>query len=510
MNALPDGGRSLGGPTPATARLAVLGLSHEANTFSPGRIDADRLAALTRRGPEIIREHMGANTIVAGYLDAAERGGVDLVPLIFASTTPSGPFTPDAFDAYVDEMCHLLELHGPWDGVLLALHGAAVAAHVDDADGEILRRVRDQVGNVPVGVTLDLHANVSARMVAHSDVLITFRTNPHVDARDRGRDVAELVIRAARGESRPTTALTQVPAAIDILRQHTTEEPMASLTSQAAQLVDTDPRVLGASVAEGFPYADVEEMGLSVVVVTEDDLALAKQLADDLAREVWSRRAELIGTAPSPAEAVRAADDARVGPVLLLDVGDNVGGGSPGDSVVLLREIQDQGVAGALSIVQDPDAAGACHAAGLGAHIVLDIGGRAIAETGPPLRVAGVVRALHDGPFEDTGRTHAGQRAFDTGPTALVAYDDDCLVIVTSRPEIPSGLAQPRVLGVEPTERRIIIGKGVQSPLAGYADIVTEVIRVDTPGVTAANLHHLKHRNRRVPLFPYETIEEYA
>lgn len=486
-------------------RLAALGLSHEANTFNPTGVR--RLDDVTLHGAELSRRHAAARSTLSGYLAAADED-VAVVPLVFARTTPAGPIAAQAFDPLVEEMVTLLHRHGPWDGVLLALHGAAVAQNHPDADGEVLRQVRDAVGkDVPIGVSLDLHANVSPRMAGYADVMNTYQTNPHIDARERAAEVADLVVRTVRGQIRPTLALTQVPAVVDILRQLTSDPPMRDLL-KAAQEVAAQPGVLSTSVVEGFPYADVAEMGMSTLVVTDGDPDRAQRHADELAVQVWDRRRDLAGSAPTPAEAVRRALATDTGPVLLLDVGDNVGGGSPGDSVVLLAEAQHQRLPGLLSIVQDPAAAASCHDVGIGGRVHLEVGGRLVPETGPPFPVEGTVLALHPGPFEEPGATHGGQRFFDTGPTALVQYDQDCLLVLTSRAEIPSGLGTVQRLGVDPTRRRAIIGKGVQSPLAGYGPIAAEIIRVDTPGITSADLGRLTYRHRRRPLYPFEAFPE--
>jgi microcystin degradation protein MlrC len=489
-------------------RLGVLGLSLEANSFSPELAGPADIAARRVEGAALAERYRGSRSVMAGYLSVEDDPEVDVIPLLYAGLTPTGPFRRDAFEPFVEELCAQLSEHGPWDGVLLSVHGAAVAEHLQDADGEIMRRVREAIGTTLLGVTLDMHANVSPLMAAQADVISAFQTNPHVDAFERSRLVAELIVSAARGTVRPRTMLTQVPAAIDILRQHTGSEPMASLTALAADRVAQDQRLLDASILEGFPYSDVEKMGMSVLVVADDDPDLAQQVSDEIAAAVWERRREFIGQAPTPAEAISDAMTATSTPVLLLDVGDNIGGGGTGDSVVLITEAHRQGARGVLSIVQDPDSAAACHAAGVGAQVDLELGGHRLAGTGPPFTVTATVKALHDGPFEDHGPTHGGGSSFDTGKTALIEYDQDCRAVITSVLELPSGLAQPRVLGAEPTEARIIIGKGVQSPLAGYGPIAASVQRVDTPGVTAANLLRLHHQNRRRPLFPYENTEE--
>ena len=211
-----------------------------------------------------------------------------------------------------------------------------MAKGTPDVHGYLLRRFREVAGpGTPIGAALDLHANISATMAEHADVLVTYRTNPHVDAYERAVDVARLIAGAARGDIRPTMTFEQVPAAINILCQNTGSPPMDGIIADLETCLD-DPGVLTASVAEGYPYADVTEMGMSVIVVTDDDPGGAATSARQLAARVWARRGEFDRRAPGAAEALRQACDDPGGPLLLLDVGDNIGGGSPGDSVDIL------------------------------------------------------------------------------------------------------------------------------------------------------------------------------
>lgn len=486
------------------SRLALLGLNHETNTFSPVSTTlADFATDGILRSTAILDRHATAHTSVAGLLTAAGPD-VDVVPLLYASMTPSGLITDEAFEALVGEMIDLLIAGGPWDGVLLALHGAAVTAAYPDADGEVLRRVRAVVGpDTPVGAVLDMHANVSPEMAAAADVLVAFWTNPHVDARERGVDCADLVVRAARGAIAPVLALEQVPAVINIVRQSTRESPMRELVEHAVRSMD-EPGILSVSVVEGYPYADVPEMGMSVLVVADGDRRLAARVAADLGRRVWHERDAFDGHIPAPGPAIRAALTGPPGPAVLFDVGDNVGGGGTGDSTVLLAAALAGGASRLVITIFDPAAVAVCVAAGPGAALRLEIGGRMAAGGPGPVVTDGTVRCLTDGRFEEPAPTHGGYRFFDAGPTAVFELPGDNLVVLTSRPILPTSLRQLRSVGIEPMEQRLLVAKGVVSPRAAYEPIASVMILVDTPGVTTANLGQFTYRHRRTPLFPFE------
>lgn len=493
-------------------RLAVLGLSHEANSFATRLVDRAMVGACgLLRGQTILARHAGGSSTMAGYLSIAELPGVELVPLVSSMLVPAGPFTRGCYETCAQELLEALSEHGPFDGVLADLHGAAVAEHLADVDGELLRRMRELLGTgVPIGVSLDLHANISAQMCQFATVLNCYRTNPHVDAHLVAREIAELVIRTARGQIRPTMAFEPLPAVINMLCQNTDTEPMTSILHDLQEVRNT-PGVLSASVAQGYPYGDVPELGMSVVVVTDDDPKGAARHALRLAEQVWARRADFTNTAPDADQAIAqaVAAEATRTPVLLLDVGDNIGGGAPGDSVVLLQAARRAGLQSLLIIVADPGAAADCHAAGTGARLTLSVGGHTDPETGPPVHASATVLALHDGLYRTAGPVHAGMRDFDAGPSAAVRLDTGQTVILTSRPTLPLSPDQLTTLGLRPQEFSAIVAKGVNSPLAGYGPHVAQTLLVDTPGVTGADLSRFIYRHRRRPLFPFEPDAPY-
>jgi microcystin degradation protein MlrC len=266
------------------------------------------------------------------------------------------------------------------------------------------------------------------------------------------------------------------------------------------------PGILSATVAEGFPYADVAEMGMSVVVVSDGDAGLGERVAADLARAVWDRRDEFDGTAPTADAAVTAVLNGATTPVLLLDVGDNIGGGSGGDSVVILDAARRAGLASLLTIVADAAAVETCERAGCGASPRLAIGGRSSASYGPPVEASGVVLGFDDGVLVSGERSHAGMNHLDAGRSAAVRLDTGQTVILTSKVAPPFNIEQVTRFGLDPAAFDAIVAKGVHSPLATYLPYVADAIFVDTPGPTAANLRGFDYERRRRPLFPFEAV----
>lgn len=489
-------------------RIATLGLVHEANTFSPILADHrlyDDGGVL--RGEEIVGQHATAATTMGGFLAAGRWPNVTVDPLVFAYVNPIGPITREVFDQIVGEMLERLESRGPWDAVLLALHGAAVAEHIHDADGEIARQVRETAGpDVPVGATLDLHANISRRLVEALTVTTVYQTNPHVDAFEQASTCAELIVRTARGEIAPKQALVEVPVVVNIARQDTSERPMAGLIAAAADAAKR-PGMLWAGVVEGFPYADVPHMGMSCVAIHDGDRAVATSAAAELAAEVWSCRDDLQARGLSVAEALDIARREPHGPVVLLDVGDNIGGGAPGDSTEILAAAVRGGIRSLVQTLWDPESVRRCVAAGAGAQVTLTVGACHPHSAGRPVPVAGRVRRLSDGRFEDPTPTHGGLRFHDMGLTAVVDTTDGHTLVLTSKQTMNSSLRQLLSVGIDPEWFQVIVAKGVNSPRAAYGPIASRMLVVDTEGITAMDLGSFTYRNRRKPLYPFEPAD---
>jgi microcystin degradation protein MlrC len=487
-------------------RLAIVGFSHEANTFAPGQatLQAWEEAGI-HTGVQIRDTYATSESTLAGFFAyEAEDPNVEVVPLVFSWITPTGASTTEAFEHLTGRMIDALKASGPFDGVLLPQHGAAVADNFPDADGEFIRRVREVVGDhVPVGVTLDMHANISGQMIAHAHVVTVFQTNPHIDAAKQGLACARLIGRTIAGEINPTMALAAPPLVINILKQGTGDDPMTSLLAIAREQ-EQRPGVLSVSVVEGFPYADVAEMGMTFLVITDDDPALAQEVARTMAEAAWGMREEFLGDAPNVDDALTAAAAAAAGPVVVLDMGDNVGGGSPGDSTHLLHAARRLGVTGMAMSIYDADAAPQCVAAGVAGRVRLTVGGKTDDRHGPPFPITGEVIAVADGRFEDPTPTHGGARFYDLGASAGVRTDDGFLLAIHACPTGTRSQDQFRIVGIEPTNTDIIAAKGVHSPRAAFEPIATQLIWANTPGATSADLSTFAYSHRRRPMFGYE------
>ena len=339
-------------------------------------------------------------------------------------------------------------------------------------------------------------------MAEASDALVAYRTYPHIDQRARGRKAAEIAFRAASGVAWPTQALSKPPLLIHLLAQETDREPMRGLLTGLDEL-DRTPGVLDASLLAGFPYADVAATGPSCVVVTDDDRGLAESLAEGMAGRLWALRSRLTAAPPGPAEAVARALAATARPVVLVDLGDNIGGGSAADSTVLMHELLRQGATGSVVVLYDPEAVQACARAGIGQAVDLHAGGK-VDRNAPPLSVSGRVRMVHDGSYIESEPRHGGIRKNDQGLTAVVELAGENLVVLNSLRHPPFSLGQLTSLGIRPETARVLIVKAAVAYKAAYAPIAGTIIEVDTPGLTASNPSRFTYRNIRRPILPLD------
>jgi microcystin degradation protein MlrC len=487
-------------------RVGIVALQHESNTFfgTPTTMaDFEKGALLTGKD---IRAHYGeSHHEVGGFFAGLEAQDIEPVGVFLAWATPGGIVAARTLEDLLAAMLGALKAAGQLDGVLVAPHGAGVAENARDMDGAWLRELRSRVGpRMPIIGTLDLHANLSETMVRATNALVAYRTNPHLDQRERGIEAARLMARVLRGQIRPTQTAAYPPLAINIERQSTASSPCRECFDALGD-IRADQRVLAASLLLGFPYADVREMGTSVLVVTDDDPDLAQRLADDFAEYLRLRRHDFVGKLVSVDTAIEQAAAARP-PVCLLDMGDNVGAGSPADGTVLLEALVNRGVGKAFVSLCDPVAVERAVAAGIGAKLELPLGATTDQRHGKPFAASVRVRGIYNGKFNEPEARHGGRTDYDMGTTVVLELSGGQTVMVMSRRVAPVSLHQLTSCHVEPGAFQVIVAKGVHSPVAAYAAVCPTMVRVNTPGVTTADLGQLSFQNRRKPMFPFEEI----
>src|SRR5918994_171290 len=403
-------------------RVAAAQIAHETSVFSAVKTDLAAFEASgVHLGPAVIEIARETNSEFCGFVTGAEAQGFELVPLLAVWATPSGLVTAEAIEyltGLLGDGLRRAMTEGLLDGILLALHGAMVTEIDDDGDGYVLQTVREIVGpDVPVVATLDLHANISPRMVELAEVLIGYDTYPHIDMAERAEEATAVLARLMRGEIRPTPVLRKPPMLPASQRMTTGRMPMRALMERA-HVIEEDPRVINVTIAGGFPLGDNADAGFGVVVTTNDDPDLAAELANELATEAWSLRDGFLGGVASfehAAELINSLDSEEdvnmpvSGPLVLVDIADNPWSGGPGDSVELLRFLFAQRVDGAaVALVRDPEVVQEAIAAGPGGKIAVDLGGKSERLHGDPPPVRAHVKLLSDGRYVNDGPMMAG------------------------------------------------------------------------------------------------------
>ena len=483
------------------ARIAIGGFQHETNTFSPVPASLadfetpDAWPGLTRGGA-MLEAVAGINLPVAGFVQEARSLHHELVPLTWCSAQPSGRVTRDAYEHVSALLLDDLQHAGSVDGVYLDLHGAMVAEHIDDADGELLRRVRTLVGpDVPIVASLDYHANVSALMAHASTALVSYRTYPHVDMAECGAQAA-LVLHDLLGRPRPAIALEQVDFLMPLTSQSTLVEPMRSLMDQARRLQQSP--LLSVCLTPGFPAADVVDCGAAAYACGYSDDATREAVAN-IACEVRAREhkfaLELYSIEQAIAETTKHAAP-RGRPIILADTQDNPGGGGNADTMSLIKALVASNSRAVLAgVICDPEAAARAHAAGEGALVELQLGARAGTTGETPLAARYKVIALGDGRFTGTGPFYRGGR-FELGPMALLEVGG-VHIAVASRKQQAADQAMFRHVRAEPAEYAVLALKSSVHFRADFGPIASRILVVEAPGPNIADPAKLPFRKLR-------------
>jgi microcystin degradation protein MlrC len=493
-------------PTPG-ARIFVAGFHHETNTFAPSPADwaAFECGAgypAYARGEAMLQRLEGGSLAVGGFVQAARQQGWVLRPSVWAGAMPSNRITVGAFERLCTEIVEDLQ-HEDVDAIYLDLHGAAVAEHVDDAEGELLRRIRTVVGpRLPIVASLDLHANVTGTMLRLASAMTAYRTYPHVDMRETGARAAGMLAERLAAQANDGAAAERhthserVPFLLPLNMQCTLMEPAASVM-RLLQRLEAEHGV-ELSFAMGFSAADFAECG-PVLFGHGLDAGRVQQAVRDLYDEVVVRRRaqwamELLSPADAVERAIVLAADASA-PVVIADTQDNPGAGGDSNTTGLLHALV-QARAGrrlqgrvALGLLFDPAAAAAACAAGVGAHLPLSLG-RAVPTwdgtlTDPPLQAQATVRAVSDGVLALHGPMTAGT-TMTLGPCACVEVEGIHVLLASAKAQMLD-LDLYRFLGVEPAAMKLLVNKSSVHFRAAFAPIAAHILVAKAPGPMAAD-----------------------
>ncbi|MFN3172329.1 MAG: M81 family metallopeptidase [Hyphomicrobiales bacterium] len=478
-------------------------ISHETNTFNirPTTLQSFRDHYLLD-GEAAVASRGAKNTVLAGMLDAARDHGWDVTHTISAAAGPGGRVTRDAFDTLVTPLTDAAQ--GNWDGVFLMLHGAMVTDFCEDGEGEILHRLRALVGpDLPIAVTLDPHANVTAAMCALAQILVSYTTYPHVDLRSTGRRAAELLQRTMLGDVKPETLRAHRPMLEEANGGRTDIGPMIDRHA-LARAFEMRKGVYAISINGAFPCADIAEVGPTVLITCEGDPVAHQAIIEEIAEDIWDKRHEALNSYLSVEDTAAIARDwnGAAGPLVIADYADNPGSGAYGDGTSLLAALLAAGVSDACyGPMIDAEAAEMLQAVPVGETTILSVGGKTAPEFGGgPLELTGTVMWSGDGRVVGNGPMLGGlERSFGTS-TVLRVQGIDILIVSIAHQILD--LAQFQTFGIDPIKARVVALKSMQHFRAAFAPIAGRIIVCDSGALCTTNYAALPYENVPRPTFP--------
>lgn len=492
-------------------RVLLAQIMHETNTFSilPTDEEAYRRRYLVKGAP-ILTQFRDTATELGGFIDAAEEYGWEPVPAIAANATPSGKVTGPTWEMLKSAVLDAVGAHAPIDGVCLAMHGAMVTQTEDDAEGALLAALREALGpDVPIALTLDLHANVSDRMAENADFIIAYHTYPHIDQYERGREAARLVDDVMHGRIRSRCIVARPPALDGCNHGRTQSGPMAELETMARRFEQEDG-IHVVSVQCGFGWSDVAFTGPAVAISHDPAMTeRARAILREMIGHIWKTRAEVTVRYLPLDEAMAEARAGKPGdkPLVIADSTDNPGGGGYADTTNLLRALIEAGIDNAAfcSIV-DPQAVAKGREAGIGATITVDLGGHTDPGFGAPIACEGVVRHLSDGDFVHDGPMWAGV-PISMGSTMVLGIGGIDVIVCTNRmqtTDLQAFLSQ----GIDPRRRNVVVVKSSHHFRAAFEPIARKVIVADSGSLCSPVYTRFTYEKVRRPVWPLDELPE--
>lgn len=487
-------------------RIALGGFTHEANTFCPHITDmADFEGRQLLRGDEILKNWQSTRTELAGMLTVlAETSDCVVVPTFLARALSGAPMREVTFDTLLNELLERIAEVGPLDGVLLVLHGAMMSQKTPDATGKVLESVRALVGSeVPVIGTLDLHANVTARMVGEATALIGYHTVPHIDMYEAGQKAATVMVDTIKGTLSPVAALVRLPMLLPPENSTHNWAPLGDVIGQAVSL-EAQGMIVHGGIYPVQPWMDTPDVAASVVVITDGKPEEAQNHATMLAEMFWARRHDFVFDLVAPDEAVHRALARESGTVILCDSADATSSGSTGDSTAILQALLDHAPFNAIALANIVDPPGVAQAieAGIGTTITLQVGGKLAPDLFQSATFTGYVKTISDGTFIFKGPGMRGV-PHHMGRT-VVLYAGGIHLVVMERGVSQWDPQLYRSLGEEPSDARMVQVKSPMVFRAAYAGLYDEVIFVDAPGAARPQLTALSWQHIPRPIYPFD------
>jgi microcystin degradation protein MlrC len=488
-------------------RFLLAMMKHETNTFSPVVTDLQRFRDWGLHEDEaVVTAYRGTNHPIAAYIDLAEDMKAEIVSPVAAEAMPGGLVQKEAYAYLTGRILDAVKTKGPFDAILLDLHGAMVPDGGVDGEGPLLAEIRKLAPKTPIGVTFDMHGNMTQQTMDNADVVLCYKSYPHTDMAATGRTCAGIIRRMLAGEVKPVISWGQAGILAQTLRMGTADEPMKTAQDMTRK-AEKQKGILAASVFGGFPMADIPDAGLSVVVVADGDRKKADKARDKILDYCRAEKAEWIYRHEKLTQAVRRAAGMNDFPVILLDHADNVGSGGTSDSMMVIAEVLKQGLKDVcMAAVYDPDAVKQMAAAGIGQTITVDLGGKAdmpsIDHKAAPLRLTGKIKRLSDGEWTVRGPMYTGSKV-TAGPCA-VFETGGMQIVVTSLHHEPWDLGIFTHIGIDPHHMKYVLLKSRIHYRAGFQPLAKATITLDGIGVTTSDNGLLTYTRLKRPIYPLD------
>lgn len=493
-------------------RVAIGGVAQETNSFTG---IPTTMADFTGRGGElvlgnsIVPSHRNVNSVMGGFIEYLERHDLAPVPTVAARACPGGPLDKATYESLRDDLLRGLDT-ASYDGVLLSLHGAMVAEGYDDPEGDILEHVRRIVGDRPIAVVLDLHANLSRTTVQYSDVIIAYKTYPHVDMAASGFKAAELLHSILAKKMQLWASFCPLPMLIPSINMRTNEGvgPMSRLQQLAATLAASDEHIKEIGIYGGFPYADVPCSHASVLTYSSQGQSHADEIRNAIAERYWEERQNFFKATMPAADAIREALQSTERPTVLADIADNPGSGGTGDTTGLLHLVLEHQPANTfVGILHDPATVARAFEIGEGRTSTFEIGGKINPNHGSPVVVEATVERLSDGRYVCSGPMMHGKEEV-LGQSALLRAGTVLIGVTEGRASV-NDPEMIRMLGVEPTELNLMVLKVKGHFRAAFGDIARQIFDAESPGASMTDFTQLTFHKLRHPIFPFESPAEW-
>ncbi|NHM31312.1 M81 family metallopeptidase [Neobacillus terrae] len=486
-------------------KIIIGGIAHETNTFSNVKTDEESFRLWGwELGEEIVAQNRKVRNFIGGMIDRAEELKIDIIPTFSTFAYPAGIITAATYASLINELISQINKAEGYDAIVLSLHGAGVSECSEDLEGSILKEVRSVVGyDIPIIITLDLHANMTKTMVEEATLILGNHLYPHTDSYEIGREAVEYAQKIVEDGLQPTMHLTTLPM---IIPTSTTNLSPANDVNHLCYNWESDDHVIDCTFYHAFPYTNISELGVAVLATTINDPNLAKQAADEVAAYVWEQRDNFLIKHPSPKEGIALAIQHEGLPVVINETSDNPGGGTPGDGTYLLKALLDeQAEKSCFGFIYDPEVVDLAFKAGVGSWIVVELGGKTDELHGDSIPLTAYIKSLTDGKFVQSSPMGRGAHVNLGRSVRLQCNNVDIIVCSVKAQTLDEQIFL--LHGIDVATYKIVGLKSSQHFRAGFEPISSKIITVDSPGLTTLDFTSFDYTNLNTEVYPLQQVK---